>query len=188
MAFRAHSPSRRAPRRDERGLHHILYEVMQVGVEPTRELFKDTLAVTLAASCAVETAIEVRLDADREDDPPHLHPHRKPERVEVGHRPRQDLVTAIERHAEQVLDLLCRRPMAPAGRKVGHARHAWERDNAAVLSAYAELACSLQWRACHRPKNVAGVWRWGKHSPRACARVITLEERLATRRRIRISQ
>jgi len=60
---------------------------MQVGVEPTRKLFKDTLAVTLAASCAVETAIEVRLDADREDDPPHLHPHRKAEWVEVGHRP-----------------------------------------------------------------------------------------------------
>ena len=50
-------------------------------------------------------------------------------------------------------------------------RHAWERDNAAVLSAYAELALSLERGACHRFGYVAGVWRWGKHSPRACARV-----------------
>src|SRR5262245_25877047 len=69
-----------------------------------------------------------------------------------------------------MLDLFCRRPVPPAGWKLGGSRHAWERDNAAVLSAYAELALSLERGACHRFGYVAGVWRWGKHSPRACAR------------------
>src|SRR5215471_146512 len=125
------------------------------GAELAFEFFEDRGAVALAASCAVETAIEVRFDADREDDPPHLHPHRKAEWVEVGYRPRQDLVTAIERHAEQMLDLLCRRPMAPAGRKVGHARHAREGDDAAVGETDALLALSFQRRACRG----SGMWR-----------------------------
>src|SRR5215831_4177752 len=49
-----------------------------------------------------------------------------------------------------MLDLFCRRQIAPAGWKLGGSWHAWERDNAAVLSAYAELALSLERGACHR--------------------------------------
>jgi hypothetical protein len=51
-----------------------------------------------------------------------LHLKREAERVELGYGPpRQDLAAAIE--ADQVLDLLCRREMPPAGRQIGHARH-----------------------------------------------------------------
>src|SRR5215469_12676211 len=48
-----------------------------------------------------------------------------------------------------------------------------------VAAARAVFTLSLERGTCHRLGYVAGVWRWGKHSPRACARVITLEERLA---------
>src|SRR4029077_16789785 len=55
----------------------------------------------------------------------------------------------VERHPEQMFDLLRRRPMPPAGWQIGGARHAWERDHAVVVDAYAELALSLERRVCH---------------------------------------
>jgi len=42
-----------------------------------------------------------------------------------------------------MLDLLRRREMPPAGRKIGDARHVWEGDDASILSASAKFALSL---------------------------------------------
>ena len=54
-----------------------------------------------------------------------------------------------------MLDLLCCREMPPAGRKVGNARHVWESENAAVVSANAEFTLSFERGACHG----SGMWR-----------------------------
>jgi hypothetical protein len=86
--------------------------------------------------------------------------------------PRQDLGRAVERHAEEVFDLLRRRPVAPAGREIGGTRHVGEGDNAAVRPADAELALSLERGACHRLAYVAGSRCGRKHSQagRKCGR------------------
>jgi len=49
----------------------------------------------------------------------------------------------------------CRKP----GREIGDARHVGEGDDAAVVVADAELALSLEGRACHRLGYVAGAER-----------------------------
>ena len=56
-----------------------------------------------------------------------------------------------------MLDLLCRREIPPAERQIGNARHVRERDEAAVFSPDAELALSLERRACHRLGYVAVI-------------------------------
>src|SRR6516225_8088113 len=114
------------------------------------EFFEDRGTVALAGNFAVENAIEYRLDADPPEDAHHLHLHRPAQWVELTGRPRQNLIAAIE--ADQVLDLLCRGEMPPAGRQIGNARHVWEGDNAAVFETDALLACSFERRACHRPE------------------------------------
>ena len=53
--------------------------------------------------------------------------------------------------------------MPPPAREIGDARHAREGDDAAVFGADAELALSLERRACHRLEYVAGA------GPRASA-------------------
>ena len=66
--------------------------------------------------------VEVRLDGDFQEDANHLHLKREAEQVEFCDRSlRQDLVAAIE--ADQVLDLLRRREILPAGQQIGNARH-----------------------------------------------------------------
>jgi len=131
------------------------------------EFVKRRGPVALAGKVAVETAIEHRLDDDRQHDAHHLHLHRAAERVEFGDRPpRQDLIAAIE--PDQMLDLLCRRKMPPAGGKVGRARHVWESENAAVVSANAEFTLSFERGACHG----SGMWRaLGACTSRGLARV-----------------
>jgi hypothetical protein len=62
---------------------------------------------------------------DHEDDAPHLGPQREALRV--------------ERHAEEVLDLLHRGLMPPPAREIRGARHARESDDAAIVSADAGL-------------------------------------------------
>lgn len=111
-----------------------------------REFFDDALPVALTGGFAVKRAIERRLDADFQEDAYHLHLKREAQRVEFSDRPlREDLVAAIE--ADQVLDLLRRREIPPAGRQIGNSRHVREGDNSAVLGADAELALSFEWRA-----------------------------------------
>ena len=70
-----------------------------------------------------------------------------------------------------MLDLLRRREMPPAARKIGDARHVREGDNAAVLGADAELACRLS----GEPAIGSGMWRApaleaSVHLARACDR------------------
>src|SRR5215469_15274597 len=85
-----------------------------------------------------------------------------------------------------MLDLFCRRPVPPAGWKLGDWRHAWERDNAAVLSAYAELALSLERGACHRSAMwpagdaVASTRARGPYLPRTSARPVVPAPFLST--------
>jgi hypothetical protein len=59
------------------------------------------------------------------------------------------------------------REMPPTGREIGDARHVRKGDDAAVLETDALLARSFERGACHRPENVAGTPRGGKHAPRA---------------------
>ena len=63
-----------------------------------------------------------------------------------------------------MLDLLCCREMPPAGRKVGNARHVWESENAAVVSANAEFTLSFEQGACHARTHVAADQRRGKRA------------------------
>ena len=63
---------------------------------------------------------------------------------------------------------LCRRPVPPAGWKLGDSRHAREGDYGAVFETDALLALSLERGACHRLGYVAGAKERGK---RALARV-----------------
>ena len=71
-----------------------------------------------------------------------------------------------------MLDLLRRREMPPAGRKVGDARHVGEGNKAAVVETDAELARALERRSCHRLRYVAGASRRGKQKPRARVRAV----------------
>ena len=73
-----------------------------------------------------------------------------------------------------MLDLLCRREMTPARRQIRDTRHGGEGNDAAVFGADAGLALSLERRACHRLRNVAGSWHRGK---RPLARVYVYAER-----------
>jgi hypothetical protein len=81
--------------------------------------------------------------ADREDDAHYLHAHREAEGVELRNRPRQDLVGAVERHPEQMLDLLCRRPMPPPAREIGDARHVGEAITLPSPAGTPSLRCRL---------------------------------------------
>ena len=119
-------------------------------------------------SRAGERAVEHPLEADPQEDAYHLHLKREAEGVEFSDRPpRQDLVATIE--AYQVLDLLRRREMSPAGRQIGNARHVRESDDAAVVETDALLAHSLERRACHLRTRVVDVGCRGKRPvSRAC--------------------
>jgi hypothetical protein len=112
-----------------------------------RHLCEDTLAIAFPG--------KQRLGTDGEDDSNNLQVHREAERVELSNRPRQDLGHVVDCLPQLVFDLLRRRPMPPSAREIGDARHAGEGDNAAVVGADAELALSLERRACRRLAYVA---------------------------------
>jgi hypothetical protein len=142
-----------------RALPVPLAYLSQPSAEPERELFEGTIAIALAGSFAPKLAIKQRLGTDGEDDSNNLQPHREAERVELSNRPRHDLGYVVERHPQQVLDLLRRRPMPPPAWEIGDARHTWENDDVVVLVADAELALSLERGACHRLGYMVGAER-----------------------------
>jgi hypothetical protein len=67
----------------------------------------------------------------------------------------KDIAAAIEAHPEQMLDLLCRRPMPPAGREIGDAPEERKGHDLAVLVEDAGLALSPERGTYYRPEYVA---------------------------------
>jgi len=116
-------------------------------VEPAGELFEHALPVAFA----VRLLMQPGLDADLQDGERHLREHAEAIWVEFIGRPSEDVVHVVERHAEQVFELLCRRPSAPVARAVPAADRTQlrETDEVAILVADAELALSLERGACH---------------------------------------
>jgi len=127
-------------------------------VEPAGELFEHALPVAFA----VRLLMQPGLDADLQDGERHLREHAEAIWVEFIGRPSEDVVHVVERHAEQVFELLCRRPSAPLARAVPAADRTQlrETDEVAILVADAELALSLGEPATVR--YVAGTKDRGK--------------------------
>ena len=116
-------------------------------VEPAGELFEHAPPVAVA----IRLLAQPGLDADLQDGERHLREHAEVIWIEFTGRPSEDVVHVVERHAEQVLELLCRRPGAPGARAVPAADRTQlgETDEVAILVADAELALSLERGACH---------------------------------------
>ena len=126
------------------------------------QLLDEALPVAIAGGFAAEAAVEKRLHADHECDAPHLHLYRDLNQIDFGDRPpTQDLIRAIERHAEHPLDLLRRPKLTPLSIREASSRvssrvsEVRESDDAAVVETDALLACSFEWRACIG----SGMWR-----------------------------
>jgi hypothetical protein len=76
--------------------------------------------------------------------------------VKFANRPSHDLVEAVERHAEQKFELLCRRPRARAV-PVADRTQVGETDELAILVANAELALLLERETCPSRWRLPGV-------------------------------